>query len=833
MDMDRLNKIHLIGNAHIDPVWLWRWQEGFAEIKATFRSALDRLDEFPGFIFTCACASYYQWIEENEPPMFEEIRRRVAEGRWAVVGGWWLQPDCNLPSGESFARHALYSQRFFRQKFGKIAQVGYNVDSFGHHGMLPQLLHLSGMDSYVMMRPDSKEKKLPSNVFWWESPDGSRVLTFRIPFGYGSGWGRERILRKVDATDELMKEQDIPFMMFYGVGNHGGGPTIASLQVLEELRASRGTESADYSSPDAYFDELRATGRDFPVVTGDLQHHASGCYSAISEIKANNRKAECRLVNAEKMMTVASRLLGLPYRNDWIKRAWEDVLFNQFHDVMGGCSIQQAYDDARECHGEALKLAADALNAAVQKISWAIDTMGDASFHPSKDNDWKLWEMQNGSPVVVFNPLPWDVDAVVQVPKKISGLTDETGSPLCLQTVRAPQTNETDKWDSLFTAKIPALGYRVFRAFKEKEFAAPASGHFLCAGCSLENDWLRLELDPATGAISRLYDKSRGQEVLRGCGAVPVVIDDSESDTWAHGIFEFRKEAGRFSDAQVKLIEEGPLRATLRAISRYGQSELRQDFTIYRDRPGVDVHVRLNWQEKLSILKFSFPVNVANPVPVYEIPYGSLERAADGREYPGQAWVDVSGVLPDGTRYGLALANTAKYSYDVLDSELRLTVARSSIYADHYGVRDDQVEFMDQGLQYFAYSLYPHEGGWQKSGIVRRAQELLNPAVTVLETWHKGILPLCSSFLSVSQANIIVSALKIAEDGDDLVVRCVETEGRKTEAAIDLKFAGIRWDAVFGPFEIKTFRIGRTGAVCETNLLEDITEDNDEKADRH
>ena len=168
--------LHLVGNSHIDPVWLWQWPEGLQEVRATFRSALDRMTEYPEFIFTSDSAAYYEWIEEIDPDMFEEIRERVAEGRWEIVGGWWVEPDCNLPSGESFVRQALFSQRFFLERFGRIATVGYNVDPFGHNAMLPQLLKRAGMDSYVFMRPGPHEYRLPGPIFWWRSPDGSRVL---------------------------------------------------------------------------------------------------------------------------------------------------------------------------------------------------------------------------------------------------------------------------------------------------------------------------------------------------------------------------------------------------------------------------------------------------------------------------------------------------------------------------------------------------------------------------------------------------------------------------------------------------------------------------------
>ena len=224
-------KLYLIGNAHLDPIWLWRWQEGFSEILATYRSALDRMKEFPNFKFTSACAVYYQWIEKVDPEMFQEIQERVKEGRWNIAGGWFLQPDCNIPSGESFARHGLISQRYFQEKFGIIAKVGYNVDSFGHNASLPQILKKSGMEGYVFMRPMPEEQGRDETVFLWQSPDGTEITAYRIPYFYNIDTTRMEVF---DWIREKADQQDMDMMAFYGVGNHGGGPTIALLHAMSE-----------------------------------------------------------------------------------------------------------------------------------------------------------------------------------------------------------------------------------------------------------------------------------------------------------------------------------------------------------------------------------------------------------------------------------------------------------------------------------------------------------------------------------------------------------------------------------------------------------------------
>lgn len=246
-------KVHLIGNAHLDPIWLWRWQEGCGEVLQTFRSALDRLNEYPDFVFTCSSAAYYKWVEEIDPDMFEEIRERVKEGRWVPVNGWWVQPDCDMPSAESFARQALYSQLYYNEKFGRICKTAYNVDSFGHSGMLPQIIKNGGMTAYVMMRPGAHENAEIPNMFMWESLDGTQIPTFHIPdaSGYGSG-NAEAINRSRDLAEKLINEEGHGMMIFYGVGNHGGGPTRGLIEYVQTQLKRDGYHDMVFSSPDAF-----------------------------------------------------------------------------------------------------------------------------------------------------------------------------------------------------------------------------------------------------------------------------------------------------------------------------------------------------------------------------------------------------------------------------------------------------------------------------------------------------------------------------------------------------------------------------------------------------
>ncbi len=352
--------LYMIGNAHIDPVWLWQWQEGYHEVIATFRSALDRLTEYDEFVFVASSAALYAWVEHSDPVMFAEIKARIAEGRWHVVGGWWIEPDCNIPGGESLVRQALYGQRYFREKFGVTAATGYNVDSFGHNATLPQILRKAGQRYYVFLRPMPHEKDLPSHLFWWEADDGSRVLAFRVMFEYCT-WSKD-LEAHIRRCGDALKAPFDTGMGFFGVGNHGGGPTRENIESIRRLSTQPDLPRLVLSDPDTFFAHVESQDLPIPVVHDELQHHASGCYAAHSGVKRWNRTAENRLIAAEKWSAVAALATGQPYPRAEFTRAWQGVLFNQFHDILAGTALEIAYEDARHLYGEALTAADRALN---------------------------------------------------------------------------------------------------------------------------------------------------------------------------------------------------------------------------------------------------------------------------------------------------------------------------------------------------------------------------------------------------------------------------------------------------------------------------------------
>ena len=445
--MKKKSTYYMVGNAHLDPVWQWRWQEGSAEAKATIRSALDRMNEFPDYIFVCSSSSIYQWIEEFVPEMFEEVKQRVAEGRFVVVGGMHVQPDCNNPSGEGFARHTLYAQRYFKEKLGVTAKVGYNVDSFGHNLMLPQILKKSGMDNYIFMRPGEHEKHMDSDLFNWVSPDGSSVLTYRIIDGYAPDFREDQHLPgRLQEIDERSATDIDEAFVFYGVGNHGGGPTIQNLKYIEKYKKEHPEVKLVYSNLTDLFDHIRESGTDVPNHCDDLQHHAAGCYATVSSVKNGIRRGENNLTAAENLSMLANKLCNKPIRTKKFEEAWNNICFLHFHDSMGGCSIREVHDDAHYIFGAALNTAAVEENNAVQTISWQIDTDGN----------------HTGIPFVLFNPHGFDVDELVRVYRCANSLQDCNGNAVPYQKIYS--TTEECFWrtDTLFKAHVPAMGYAVY-----------------------------------------------------------------------------------------------------------------------------------------------------------------------------------------------------------------------------------------------------------------------------------------------------------------------------------------------------------------------------------
>ncbi len=428
--------------------------------------------------------------------------------------------------------------------------------------------------------------------------------------------------------------------------------------------------------------------------------------------------------------------------------------------------------------------------------------------------------------VLVFNPHTWDVtgnfeyDFIWSSKHKSSRVEDEQGNSLPHQwTLGSSQAGSRKKL--IVKTTIPAFGYRQIRLLDGDAFKI--NKDVTAKNNQLENEYLRVSFSD-DGNIG-IFDKTTGQELFDGgkTGCRAIIIDDP-SDTWSHDVVSFSDEIGSFKSAEIKVLENGPLRAIVRVKTAYGNSFLTIDWILYSGSKNLKAKVSLDWHEQLKMLKFSFPVNVESPTSTYETAYGNIERAVNGDENPGQRWIDVTG-KQNGKTYGLTVMNDAKYGYNVIDNDMRISIARAAVFAHHRPKKLDPSKeylWMDQGIQTFEMLIVPHENSWRESNIVKTADEFSASFIPIYQGIHGGAMPKSGSFLSCDSENVLVSALKKAEDGDDLIIRCVETLGLTTDATVDLRFAGSKWTGSFSPYEIKTLRMDKsTGSIKEVSLLEE------------
>ena len=763
--------LHLIGNAHLDPVWLWRWQEGCAEAIGTCWAAIDRLEEGEGFIFTKGEAHIYAWIEQLEPALFDRIRHYVAKGRWVIVNGWWIQPDCNVPSGESVIRQALYGKRYFREKFGVDVTVGYNVDSFGHPSTFPMLLRHTGSTSYTFMRPNSTEMELPAELFNWIAPDGSEVTAFRIQGAYNTSKREMPLPEKIDLNYQKIDQSGHSLMCFYGVGNHGGAPTIENIKEIEK-RLGQG-ENLKFSDPNKFFDEVSAP--DLPRYSQALQFHAIGCYAVASALKTLNRRAESLLEQAEAAATLASRETGIAYPRDSFEKLWRVLLFNQFHDTLGGTSLESACEDSVSELNLVIAGAEEQLNTAVRHLGRTIARPLDPT-----DATFLVMNFNGSDAERIVEAEPW-VDKDTVSPRCI---IDEDGNRIPFQYID-PHGKTSGLQRITFRLFVPAYGYRVLRFAVDAEYGIPASGLSFGKVAKPENLVFEtaayiLRLDGKTGAIASLRNKHSGVNIFDGLANLGIVVEDN-TDTWGHGPAHFGVQGAHMELVEVKDIDSGPVRRTLEVTAKCLSSTLRTTIVLPAD-PALPVQLRvtLDWQEKRHLLRLSYPIGAKTFE--YEVPYGWEERADDGREVPGLRWVRA--VSAEKT---VALTNDAKYSFAALDGSLYITAVRSPVYAHHTPVElNDEASnrYMDQGEQTFTIEVFGAKHVSRRD-TAALAEHLNKPLIATPHVSRGGTGPHRGQWLSPSVNSGVICALKMAEDSDDTIIRAVELDGKTDQLVLN------------------------------------------------
>ena len=776
---------HLIGNSHLDPVWLWDWREGLNEGLITVRTMLDLMDEIPALTYARGESSIYEHIEREEPGTFDRILRQVRAGRWDPIGGAYLQPDTNLPATETFARIYLHGQRYFAEKFGRPATAAWAADSFGHSAGLPELLAGAGFRFFAFCRPSKEQQILPGPAFWWEGSAGSRILGYRPIYGW-YGCERDEARRRLDGYLEAAGKQPYHHVaVFYGLGNHGGGPTRRLIRDIHAWAAGHPEVAVVHSGLHRFFaaleGEIAARPEAAPGVhRGELNFCQRGCYVSAARIKFAFRQAEAALTRAETAATAGSLVAPTPVPD--LGREWRGLMFNSFHDILPGSSIERALEEqvdwTRGVVHAARSAEFNALNAIARRADTSVrPTAGD---HP------------NPVSLLVWNPHPQPYEGLLEleasldyrplfpyenkpgdVPVEVRG---PDGKALPFQKVKTESTFLLSiPWRQrvVTTARLPALGWGVF-TFGWVEGAHPPAtrgGAAAPRAGEIRNDTYRVAARAGGRGVSLFHGR---RAMLTGPGLGAATVEDAFG-SWG-GCYDepdsihLTTVRHIWKVTAVETLERGPLRAALWVRLEGGRSELELTFRLAAGRLAVDVEARLLWREKRARLKLILPG--AGDQAEFGVAGGVVRRGPSG-EVPGSRWVRVE---KGGNTLGFA--SDSLYGFDASEGTFRVSVVRSSRYA--FDARDtaatpEWLPVADRGEYRFKF-LLSADG----SLMPRLAAELEQPPVTLTVPGHPGPLGRSGSIAERSPAGVRLLALKPAEDGNGLIVRLQETAGRRT-----------------------------------------------------
>jgi len=829
--------IHCVGHAHIDMNWLWSWPETVAVTNDTFHTVLRLMDEFEDFCFTQSQASVYEIARRYCPELFERIRARVAEGRWEVAAVHWVEGDKNMASGESLARHLLYTRRFTQEHFGlgpDELTLDWQPDTFGHAHTIPGIVSRGGVRRYYMCRGGADPKP---PVFWWQGPDGSRVLVCLETTWYNGSideHNSEALLSFCEKTG--LRD----WMNVYGVGDHGGGPTRRDLARAREMTAWPVYPTFRLAKAKDFYDILEAEGDRWPVLDRELNYEFTGCYTSQSRIKRANRLGENYCLEAETAAALAWRALGRSYPADRIREAWINTLFGHFHDILPGSGIVATREYQLGLFQATAAATGMVKTHSLRALAGAVDTSfasgaqadagqrlatgAGAGYAASPSGISGAAQAGGGpAPFVVFNPNAWRRDEVVTAtvwgPQSGAGVSDWRRMRFAVRRpdgslVPAQATGSGNYWghnyvEVAFPVSVGPLGYATC-SIEEGQAPQPEGGARCLAGwhggerqpagqSRLENEFLEVAFDHLSGGVVRLLDKRTGRDLAdpaRPLGLPEYVLERPRSmSAWITA--DPRRTVCPLELVSFEPGQQGPYVASMVTKARVNDSEVTVTYTLKAGQPWLEIGVRARWveiggEEGTPALRMRFPFALNAPKARYEIPFGSIERDLNaGEEVPALRWADVSDA-----EAGCALLNDGKYGHSLDGSTLRLMLIRSSKDPDPYPeVGDHEVRM----------ALVPHGEAPAVAELVRLGAGFNHPLLVVGTDVHCGDLPAAgAASAEVSPANVVLTSLKKAEDSDAVILRLLETAGEVTRTTVKL-------DAAL---------LGKPAAAQEVDLLE-------------
>ena len=823
-----MKTVHLICNAHLDPVWHWECDEGAAAAVSTFRAAAKLCEEFDGFVFNHNEVILYEWIEEYEPKLFENIKRLVSEGKWHIMGGWYLQPDCNMPSGESFVRQILIGRKYFKDKFGARPTTAINFDSFGHSRGLVQILIKSGFDSYIIMRPDQSDSWLKTGNFIWAGFDGSEIICHKIESGYNSLLGKA--VQKIKNHIERYRNSSTDLIL-WGVGNHGGGPSKKDLQEISSLMQNNTEAKIIHSIPEQYFKSIINLRTQMIKVDRDLNPRFTGCYTSQIRIKQKHRMLENEIYAAEKMLTSAAINGLLEYPVNELNQALKDLLFSQFHDVLCGTCVQPVEEFSLKVLDHGLEITSRLKTKAFFALA--------SGQEPATEGQY---------PILIYNPHPYRVKDIFEFEFMLADQNWEEffSMPVVYHgNKRLPSQPEKENsninldWRKrvVFEAELEPSSMNRFDCIIKVLPSKPVpqvkhSSNYLF----FINDSMEVHINCKTGLIDRYIVE--GFNYLEYNSFLPIVIKDND-DSWRmdtdrfdieEGYFELMdKENGSvfsgisrsFIDS-VRVIEDGEVRTVVECVMSYGLSRICMVYKLPKRGTFIDVHIKVYWNEKSKMLKLSIPTTLKDANYFGQTAFGTESLSCDGTEVVSQKW---SGCVSHNAGRAVVCINDGIYGSSYINGEIRLSLLRSAAYTAHpvegrpLLVQDRYLPRMDQGERIYNFRL---KAG-SKEGVLKEIDyEALTynekPYVLSFSPSGYGVKP--SPVIEVDNKQIIMTAFKKSEYDESYILRLFNSSSMEADANIKLPLLGIHKGIKFSKYEVKTFSV-KQNEIKEVNMIEE------------
>ena len=814
LSAQKKDTIQVVGHAHMDMNWLWNYSETMQMCNDNLRQVVAFMKEFPDYTMVQSQAAVYNFVEMVDPPLLGQIRKYVKEGRLEPVGGMWTEGDMNLSSGEAITRSFLLGQRYFQSRLGKMAKVGWLPDNFGHISQMPQILKLAGCDYFYFHRC-----KPYVGTFWWIGPDSSKVLCYANN-GYNGSIKKE-------LKDDVQKYSPVQrrILQITGVGDHGGGPTRAYIEMVHQLDQTSGYPAVKFSTAGDFFRKSAREMEGRPTHRGEMQFIFEGCYTSVAGIKEGNRNSENTLYASEFFSTLRW-LNGEKYPAEELRDLWTTVTFNQFHDILPGSAINEANKEAVSRYSEVLRKSAELRNTAFRKMA-----------------DEVKFQSGIGQPVVACNLQPYGGKKIIEAnifsheeppTAKIAGWSNYYGSknikPIDKGQGNVPTVLVRDAAGKTYPAQIvwakttppgytskvqfvvdemPAGGYKTFYVDMTKpgEYNQPIP----FKDNTFETDFFSVKFDLKTGGIVSLFDKRTKKEFVREGGQLnqlKMYLEDKKGGMKSWTLNKIVKQEEVSNVVSVKVVEQGPVRACVETVKAWGKSRFIERTMLYRSYPRIDYDMEVHWLETGSdstdspMLRAVFPIAMENARFYSQVPFDVVERAVDdvlngkaapgwlkhsgatgssianndAQEVPAQKFVDIS----DG-KVGIALLNKTKYGHSFSKGDLRLTLMRSGGEPDIYP---------NLGKFNISYSLFPHAGDW-KSGVWAEGEDFnvpvyaAEPPSLALVKAH-ATRPEEASFFSVDAKGVALTGIKQAEEGKELIVRLAELEGKETTVILKI-----------------------------------------------